>query len=105
VKEMIVGEFVEKDVCDMELKAYFVEFEVDEETKQICVSLPTLNDVADFGETIDDALKNLHILASTVIEYLQDEGRDIPQSDPHEPGKAYLWFAIEKVQRVVEVTR
>jgi predicted RNase H-like HicB family nuclease len=80
----------------MGLRAYLVDFEIDEETGKICVSLPTLHDVADFGETIDEALKNLHTLASAVIEYLWDEGRDIPASDPYEPGKAYLWFTVEE---------
>ncbi len=70
---------------------YHVEFETDPETKEIVVSLPSLNYTADSGETVEEALENLSKLATGFVEVLLEHGENIPPSDKLEKG-VYLSF-------------
>lgn len=73
---------------------YRVEFETDPQTKNIVVSVPTLNYTADFGRTVEEALERLQTLAQGFIELLADQGESIPPSDS--PGEGiYLSLKLE----------
>ncbi len=86
------------------MRIYNVEIHTDEETGQICVELPTLNNVADFGETVEEALENLKKLADFAIECTQEDGEEIPESDEIEAGKTYLSFEIgETIEQISQM--
>lgn len=61
---------------------YHVQFETDPATGNIVVSLPSLNYTADFGATIEEALKNLKELSEGFLEVMVEQGKSIPPSDP-----------------------
>jgi len=65
---------------------YRVEFETDPQTKTIVVSVPTLNYTADFGDTVEEALERLHVLAQGFLELLAEKGESIPPNDPPDEG-------------------
>jgi predicted RNase H-like HicB family nuclease len=46
---------------------YRVQLETDTHTGQICATLPALNDLSDFGETVEEALENLKQLAEFAL--------------------------------------
>lgn len=74
---------------------YRVESETDPETKDIVVSLPTLNYTADFGRTVEEALRRLQVLAEGFLEVLVEQGQPLPPSDP--PGEGlYLSLKSER---------
>jgi predicted RNase H-like HicB family nuclease len=75
---------------------YKVSLHRDKETGQVCLSLPTLHNVADFGVTPEEALKNVKKLALFAIECLQEDGLPIPESDPIQDGELYLSFDIQE---------
>ena len=70
--------------------SYRVEFETDVDTGKICVRIPSLNNAADYGDTVEDALDHLRHLCQTVLEYFVDERRKIPPSDAMQNGGALL---------------
>ncbi len=69
---------------------YRVQLETDTHTGQICATLPALNELSDFGETVEEALENLKQLAEFALRCRLDEGQPIPPSDPLRPGETYL---------------
>jgi predicted RNase H-like HicB family nuclease len=71
-----------------------VDLETDAQTGQVCVTLPALNDLSDFGETVEEALKNLKHLAEFALRYRHDDGEPIPPSDPFFPGVTYLSLEV-----------
>jgi predicted RNase H-like HicB family nuclease len=75
-------------------RTYRVEFETDPTTKQVTAKLPTLNHTADFGDTAEKALSNLRELATGLIEFLLDEGKEIPPSDTTEKGGVFLSLSL-----------
>lgn len=68
-----------------QVRTYKVSFETDRETGAIVVSIPSLNYTADFGRTVEEAVRNLRKLASGFVRCLAHEGGPIPPSDP--PGE------------------
>lgn len=78
------------------LRTYRVHIETDKETGQICVSLPTLRNVADFGDTVEEALRNLKKLADFTMDCMQKDGEPVPESDPVADGQVYLSFAVKE---------
>lgn len=66
--------------------SYKVEFETDRETGSIVVSIPSLNYTADFGRSVEKALRRLRKLAAGYLELLVEEGERVPQSDPPAAG-------------------
>jgi predicted RNase H-like HicB family nuclease len=76
------------------VRTYCVRLETDRETGQIIVLLPTLNDLADYGSTVEEALENLKKLAEFALESLQAEGKPLPPSDPVRPGELYLSLEV-----------
>lgn len=67
------------------VRTYRVRFETDRETGAIVVSIPSLNYTADFGRTVEEALRNLQKLAAGFVQCLAQEDEPIPPSDP--PGE------------------
>lgn len=47
---------------------YRVTLKTERENGQICVSLPTLNNISDFGSTVEEALENLRKLVQFALE-------------------------------------
>lgn len=82
------------------LYVYRVEIETDKETGEIVASLPTLNYTADFGVTIEDAIKRLRKLAAGFIETLIEEGEPIPHSDSLVGNDLYLSLEIDESAKV-----
>ncbi len=78
------------------LRTYKVPIETDKETGQICVSLPTLHNVADFGDTVEEALRNLKKLADFTMDCMQKDGESVPESDPVVDGQVYLSVAVKE---------
>ena len=79
---------------------YRVTFETDSTTGKIVVSLPSLNYTADFGATVEEALKNLKELAQGFLEILAEQGKPIPPSDPVTDG-VYLSLQFDKTLLLV----
>lgn len=75
------------------LYVYRVEFETDPKTGQITAKLPSLNHTADFGDTAEEAVANLRVLAAEFIEALLKEGKPAPPATPPTggsvPGSGY----------------
>lgn len=76
------------------VRTYRVRLETDAKTGQICVTLPALGDLADFGDTVEEALENLERLAEFALECRQADGEPLPPSDPFRPGELYLSVKI-----------
>ena len=85
----------------LNVRTYKVEFETDRETGDIVVSIPTLNYTADFGRTVEEALRNLQRLASGFVRCLAHEGERLPPSD--RPGEGV--FISLRVPRSLASTR
>ena len=62
-------------------RTYRVLLETDRDTGQVCATLPSLNHTSDFGETVEEALTNLELLAQGFIELLIERGEHVPVSD------------------------
>ncbi len=76
------------------VRTYLVELETDVQTGQVCATLPTLNDLSDFGKTVEEALANLKQLAQFALRCRHDDGEPIPPSDPFRPGVTYLSLEV-----------
>ncbi len=76
------------------VRTYRVELETDAQTGQVCATLPTLNDLSDFGETVEEALANLRHLAEFALRCHLDDGEPIPPSDPIRSGEIYLSLEV-----------
>ncbi len=72
------------------LYSYRAEFETDEDTGDIVVSLPSLNHTADSGRSIEEALDSLRKLAVGFVEVLHEQGETVPSSDS--PGEGFYLF-------------
>jgi len=78
---------------------YRVQFETDPESREVVVSLPTLNYTGDFADTVEEAVRRLQELASGFLEVLAESGEDIPPSDPLGEG-LYLSFEVREEMAV-----
>lgn len=76
------------------LCTYRVELRTDRRTGQISAILPALDELADFGDAVEEALENLRQLAEFVLECRQAEGEPLPPSDPVRPGELYLSLEV-----------
>ena len=75
---------------------YRVILKTERENGQICVSLPTLNNISDFGSTVEEALENLRELAQFALECMQADGEEVPFSDRNLDGRLYLSLRVPK---------
>jgi len=73
---------------------YRVTLKTERENRQICASLPTLNNISDFGSTVEEALNNLRELAQFALECMQADGEEIPPSDRSLNGRLYLSLRV-----------
>jgi predicted RNase H-like HicB family nuclease len=71
---------------------YRVILKTERENGQICASLPKLNNISDFGSTVEEALENLRKLAQFALECMQADGAEIPPSDRN--GRLYLSLRV-----------
>ncbi len=75
-------------------RTYRVELHTDPRTSQVSATLPALNDLADWGDTVEEALQHLKRLAEFALECRQADGEPIPPSDLVRPGELYLSLEI-----------
>ena len=75
---------------------YRVILKTERENGQICVSLPTLNNISDFGSTVEEALENLRELPQFALECMQADGEEVPFSDRNLDGRLYLSLRVPK---------
>lgn len=75
---------------------YRVILKTERENGQICASLPKLNNISDFGSTVEEALESLRKLAQFALECMQADGEEIPPSDRNLNGRLYLSLRVPK---------
>lgn len=76
------------------VRTYRVELETDTQTGQVCATIPSLHDLSDYGETVEEALENLKQLAEFALRCRHNDGEPIPPSDPILPNEIYLSLKV-----------
>jgi antitoxin HicB len=56
------------------------------------VTSPVLPELLTEGDTVDEAIANVHDALEAVLELYEDQGRAVPANLRLDPGDAPIWF-------------